>query len=205
MITVEPVVGLVVGSYSLRDALEAAFPAAWREILAHRLACRLTLHLPWQSYARLGYVVLRPEECWHRPHRNDLIVGITDGSKVTMSWPTLLGAMADDGDGDNVGYHEFAHVLDWDDGSSDGYVSGPHPRYYCDWIATIADARRAVADSLTEGCPLPAYAAKNDGELFAVATEWFFERPQELADRLPALYELLATCYRVDHVRPRRR
>jgi len=39
------------------------------------------------------------------------------------------------------------------------------------------------------------YGAKTEAEFFAVATEALFERPRELRERLPDLYEELAKFY----------
>ena len=42
------------------------------------------------------------------------------------------------------------------------------------------------------------YAGVNPGEFFAVATEVFFDRPQELAHAHPELYDVLGGFYRQD-------
>jgi Mlc titration factor MtfA (ptsG expression regulator) len=42
------------------------------------------------------------------------------------------------------------------------------------------------------------YAATNPTEFFAVATEHFFERPQELRDAHPSVYAELKAFYRQD-------
>ena len=45
---------------------------------------------------------------------------------------------------------------------------------------------------------LDEYGAENPAEFFAVATEAFFERPAELRERHPALYEELRAFYQQD-------
>ena len=45
------------------------------------------------------------------------------------------------------------------------------------------------------------YGATDIAEFFAVATEVFFERPEELGHEDPELYELLSTFYRQDPAR----
>jgi Mlc titration factor MtfA (ptsG expression regulator) len=42
------------------------------------------------------------------------------------------------------------------------------------------------------------YGATDPGEFFAVVSELFFEKPQALADRHPALYAELSAYYRSD-------
>jgi hypothetical protein len=44
------------------------------------------------------------------------------------------------------------------------------------------------------------YGATNPAEFFAVATETFFEKPQQLLKQHPALYEQLQRYYQVDPV-----
>ena len=45
---------------------------------------------------------------------------------------------------------------------------------------------------------LDEYGATNPAEFFAVATESFFERPSEMRERHPELYEQLKRFYRQD-------
>lgn len=227
----------------LRDALDAAFPRAWREILDRRVpfyrtlteaeqerledliqqfvltktfvgrgleitdemrvvvaaaACRLTLNLPWLEYTSIQHVTLRAERSWRSDRAH--VSGEANRWSVTLSWPALLRDMAGPDDGDNVGYHEFAHALDGADGSMDGEVQGPPSAQYLAWIEVITSARADVLRAVRTGLPPPidAYAGKSDAEVFAVATEWFFERPRRLTAALPALYALLRDFYRQD-------
>jgi Mlc titration factor MtfA (ptsG expression regulator) len=48
------------------------------------------------------------------------------------------------------------------------------------------------------GSFLDEYAAHDEAEFFAVASEAFFERPRDFAARMPALYEELRGYYRLD-------
>jgi hypothetical protein len=48
---------------------------------------------------------------------------------------------------------------------------------------------------------LDTYGTTNEAEFFAVTTECFFDRPVELRDRHPSLYELLCQYYRQDTAR----
>ena len=51
-----------------------------------------------------------------------------------------------------------------------------------------------------QGSLLDEYGATNPAEFFAVATETFFERPQEMQERHQELYQELANYYQVDPV-----
>ena len=61
----------------------------------------------------------------------------------------------------------------------------------------IANAHDDLARAVRSGVEpsIDAYAATSTAELFAVATEWFFDRPADLRARMPELYELLRDFY----------
>ena len=226
----------------LREALDAAFPRAWREVLERRVpfyralsedeqerledliqhfvltktfvgrglevtdemkvvvaaaACRLTLNLPWLEYANIGHVTLRAK-AWSV--RGVQVIGTCDRLGVELSWPSLVSGMEKADDGINVGYHEFAHALDAADGAFDGEAPRPPGGAFAPWAEVISLARKEVVDGVRSGLtsPIDAQAAKSDAELFAVATEWFFERPRDLSARFPAVYQLLRDFYRQD-------
>ena len=55
-----------------------------------------------------------------------------------------------------------------------------------------------------DGDVLDAYGATNPPEFFAVATETFFERPDQLRERHPELYAVLSRFYGLDLATPPR-
>ncbi len=168
------------------------------KVVVAAAACRLTMNLPWEDYAQLRHVSVHADEL--EGNAGQRVVGRGGRSKVTVSWSDLVGGLAEPDDGDNVGYHEFAHALDAADGSFDGEAQGPPTEIYRVWRQVMtsarAEVRRALAASVDP--PINAYAATDDAEFFAVATEWFFERPHDLRARLPAVYDLLCRFYRQD-------
>jgi Mlc titration factor MtfA (ptsG expression regulator) len=173
------------------------------KIVVAAAACRLTLNLPWEEYAHVSHVTLRADKSWRDGSKK--VIGLGGRRKVMLSWPSLLRDMAEPHDGNNVGYHEFAHALDGADGSMDGEAQGPPGSIYTVWTHVIASARADVVRALRSGLapPIDAYAAESDAELFAVTTEWFFEKPRELRAALPAVYSLLRDFYRQDLLAPR--
>jgi MtfA peptidase len=98
-------------------------------------------------------------------------------------------------DGHNVGLHELAHVLDFDDGRADG-IPGMLPwREVEGWLRVLHDEVRKIEEHQSV---LDGYGAKNEAEFFAVATETFFERPNLLRERHPELYAMLSKVYGQD-------
>ncbi len=97
-------------------------------------------------------------------------------------------------DGHNVSIHEWAHVLDLEDGFADG-VPGLAMGSLEGTRALLSDELERVRDG---GSALREYAGTNRAELFAVATEVFFERPETLEREHPELYGVLKSWLHVD-------
>ena len=114
---------------------------------------------------------------------------------VVLSWSAARrGAMQPEW-GHNVVYHEFAHRLDMLDGVTDGTPPLGDDDAVARWIAVCTAAFERVREGESVLRP---YAGTNPAEFFAVATELFFNRPQELAEFEPALYTELRAFYQQD-------
>lgn len=114
--------------------------------------------------------------------------------------PVLLSAEAvrrgwDRADGSNVVLHELAHLFDFDLEGADGVPSLIDPGSREAWVAL---AKREMALARQGRSLLRRYAATHPAELFAVATERFFERPGSLARRHPELFDALVALYNLD-------
>ena len=100
----------------------------------------------------------------------------------------------------NVVLHEFAHKLDYLSGDANGCPPLHRDVQTARWKATFLEAYDALCASVDADQPTPidAYAAESPAEMFAVATESFFEEPEHLRMVLPDLYRQLASFYRRD-------
>ncbi len=92
-------------------------------------------------------------------------------------------------DGHNTVLHEFAHLLDKADGATDGIPEYLLTRpYVLPWIKIM---HKTIQEMKHNGSrDIDFYGTTNDAEFFAVVTEYFFERPKELKEHHPQLYEL---------------
>ncbi len=119
---------------------------------------------------------------------------------IGLSWPDVLEGGRDPDDGFNLVYHEFAHALDMTGGTADGIPPLPNAAAERDWTATLHEELDALRRQRDAGrfIPLDDYALSDTAEFFAVATESYLERPRLLALRLPRLYGLLNSFYRLD-------
>jgi Mlc titration factor MtfA (ptsG expression regulator) len=119
---------------------------------------------------------------------------------IVLAWDDVRFGAADPNDGRNLVLHEFAHQLDFEDGSTDGMPlldTGLQAKSWARVFGEELEALRRAADA-GEVTLLDAYGAQDAAEFFAVATETFFERPAELARRHSRLYEELRRFYRQD-------
>jgi len=107
---------------------------------------------------------------------------------------SLLEGFARERDGTNVLIHELAHFFDLE-ARKGGLSFGSDRRKALSWTE-IVDAefqRHDFARSI-----LPAYAAQNQAEFFAVASEMFFENPGPLRAAHPGLFAILRDFYAQD-------
>ena len=118
----------------------------------------------------------------------------TEG-QVILAWTEVLAGAADPTDGRNVALHEFAHQIDQDSGVADGRPWRPTAAQRRRWATVMDDAFRRLQQE--PSTVIEPYGASDPAEFFAVVTEAFFERPQDLATEAPAVYGELAELYRL--------
>ncbi len=121
-----------------------------------------------------------------------------ESSRIILSWEDVLAAARAPGEGYNVALHEFAHYLD-----AEGLGLADGSRTISAWADDLADEFDALLAAVDRGeyTFLDPYAAEDEAEFFAVATEDYFERPVELLAAHPRLYELLREFYGLDPAR----
>ncbi len=110
--------------------------------------------------------------------------------EMILSQPSLRSSFIHPTDGHNTAIHEFAHLVDKADGSTDGVpeylLTNP---YVIPWVTrmhdTINEMKRKNHSDINQ------YGATNDAEFFAVISEYFFEKPEQLKDHHPELYDML--------------
>lgn len=119
---------------------------------------------------------------------------------VVLSWNDVLQGTSDTTDGRNIVYHEFAHQLDNESGSTEGAPLLPNREMLADWTRVLRAEYEALCAGVErrEDTFLDPYGAESPAEFFAVATEFFFELPVELQQRHPDLYGQLRLYYRQD-------
>lgn len=178
-------------------------------------ACLPVLRLGLAPYAGFKGIVVQPDVVVARRSRMDDI-GVVheydeelageamEGGPVMLSWRDVReGGRASLGtQGYNVVVHEFAHVLDMEDGIADGVPLLPTGITRAQWLAVLEPEferfeARVDQDPELESV-LDPYAATSIDEFFAVVSESFFVDPRGLAAEHASLYALLKQFYRQD-------
>lgn len=121
--------------------------------------------------------------------------GVMSG-KLVLSRPDLYQGFANSRDKQNVGIHEFVHLIDMADGECDGYPERLKEHAFS--VAWFELVRKKVNEIIDGNSNIREYGATNRAEFFAVASEYFFERPKLLKRKHPKLYEALCAVYKLD-------
>lgn len=122
------------------------------------------------------------------------VQGFQNSQYMRLSKAALEHGFRDALDQQNVGIHEFAHLLDEADGVIDGVPQAALPpellRPWVELMHREVDAIRAGKSEIND------YAGTSEAEFFAVVTEYFFEKPEKLQQQHPELYDLLTRAFR---------
>jgi len=147
-------------------------------VYPHAYVSREPIRLPDGTVSEVGQV--RLGQSWDR------------GSMV-LSWDDVQSGASDIHDGHNVVFHEFAHQLDHESDRGPGAPRLARRSMYLAWARVLGHEYTALLDDIEHHRKtfLDQYGATNAAEFFAVVTECFFEKPQQLRARHPELYEQL--------------
>ena len=174
-------------------------------------ASLLLLNMSYPRYSRARRILVYPRSFVPktvRLHRTGELVSpetLSAGEAwqsgvIVLGWDDVRrGARAPE-DGHNVVLHEFAHMLDAEDGRFDGMPvldTGSAVRAWAG-LMSAEFAEHVRKAELGEWTVLDPYGAENRAEFFAVATEAFFETPLQLRSDQPKLYQLLMDYFKLD-------
>jgi len=177
-------------------------------------ACLLQLGLPHDYYRNVESILVYPSTVVLPGHHLSVFervdTPLTENipilgqafvqGPVILVWDAVLHGARHPEQGHNVVYHEFAHKLDMLDGTADGTPPFSDNDQFAEWVKVCSHEFLRLRQLSTKGHKtfLDAYAATNEAEFFAVATEEFFDRPLALQKHSPDLYQVLRDYYRQD-------
>jgi Mlc titration factor MtfA (ptsG expression regulator) len=119
---------------------------------------------------------------------------------VILVWDAVAKHARHPEAGHNVVYHEFAHKLDMLDGAADGTPILESREAMNRWVDVCSNEFNSLRERVHKGKKtfLDAYGATNEAEFFAVATEFFFDKPVRMEEEEAELFDLLRDFYGQD-------
>jgi len=173
-------------------------------------ACLPTLYYKYFCYPSLKYIYVYPYTIILNQkntfngivsHEEFLISGEAVGESVVLVWNEAKKE-AYHNLGRNVIIHEFAHELDFEEGSIDGIPPIDHSMY-SEWNKMFLIEYNKFKNRLVKNRFLgkykliDKYAATNKAEFFAVLSEYYFMKPCILKKHFPNIYKELQNFYKV--------
>lgn len=157
-------------------------------------AITLVFHRPEWDYDNLREILIYQDAfdldnylvSRHKP----ILGAVGSQMPLILSLRHLTAGFRHPGDGFNLAYHEFAHIIDLHDvGSNTNPLHG---------LFAGALIRKEIKKIERGESILHDYAATNESEFFAVATEFFYEQPHVMREHHPELYATLSRLYNHD-------
>lgn len=180
--------------------LEEVTPHMQRVIAAQ--ACILLLRKPHNLYSKLRTIRLYPDTYIAIGENGEESIRLGESwstGSIVLSWASVVSGGRNSEDGHNVTIHEFSHQLDQADGAGDGVPTLQTRGCYREWATIMRPEfetliKRSAANKRTV---IDSYGAANPAEFFSVATETFYEKPEQLQKKHAKLYDILVKYYGV--------
>ncbi len=116
---------------------------------------------------------------------------------IKLSWPDFQHGYHDITDGRNLGVHELAHALKFENAINNGQSNFLNYRYLKLWNKIYAtEAQLGISNQSV----IRAYAYTNKFEFFASCLELFFELPEQLYAEKPHIYRCLRLLLKQDTI-----
>ena len=154
------------------------------------------------NYPNIKEVIIYPNYFnenldFHKKAKNRNIGGLVGNgrfdNKMILSRKALHHGFSNKTDKGNTGIHEFVHLLD----KLDGDIDGVPKILLCNtcmesWLDLVYKKMEAINNNKSD---IRNYGGVSKEEFFAVASEYFFERPMLLKRKHPDLYKMLEDCF----------
>ncbi|EHQ28733.1 M90 family metallopeptidase [Mucilaginibacter paludis] len=162
---------------------------------------------PEWKYQNLTNVILYPDtfdQEFQFEGENRNILGMVGSGymngQMLLSRAALTKGFSDQAGKENAAIHEFVHLLDKSDGATDGVPENLMPHEYAmPWLQMMHREMHRIEEGKSDINP---YALTNEAEFLAVASEYFFEKPQQFQTKHPEIYRQLSQIFGQDPVAP---
>ncbi len=120
---------------------------------------------------------------------------------VVLNWQDVHRASVRPFEGHHLVIHEFAHQLDMINGPwADGFPPLPNHVNEDDWRKALQAEFETACEIVRQGDSvlIDDYGLTNLSEFFAVASELYFQTPENLSKYHPGVFDLLLDFYQLD-------
>ena len=115
---------------------------------------------------------------------------------MILSKPALHQGFENQNSKNNVGIHEFIHLLDKADGATDGVPAVLMQRQFViPWLKLMHEEIKRIKTHQSDINP---YGATNEAEFLSVVSEYFFNQPELFERNHPELLRLLEKVFHQD-------
>ena len=173
-------------------------------------ACILLLKRDKRCFPRFTTILIYPDTYVSKEVKSDGLIVVHEESvrageswyrgPVVLSWADVMRGSLNNSDGHNVVLHEFAHKLDEENEIMNGLPVLRDSSHYAEWAEVLSKEFDSLLIRVDRGTNsvIDAYGAVSPSEFFAVATESFFEKPLQMKNKLPDLYQQFRRFYNLD-------
>lgn len=116
--------------------------------------------------------------------------------KMILSRKALHHGFSNKTDKGNTAIHEFVHLIDKMDDNIDGVPEVLMQNVNAiPWLKLVHDKMEEINNDTSD---IRAYGGTKQAEFFAVASEYFFERPKLMKRKHPELFKMMTACFRIE-------
>jgi Mlc titration factor MtfA (ptsG expression regulator) len=155
-------------------------------ILLSAAAIQITFGLENYMLSYFKYLQIHPEE-YFAANSFRVLAGHVQGNSITIAFNQLLKGNQIANDGSNVGLHEMAHALYYQE-----IIINQTPHDSFDYLfEKVLEEGEEVYAFKHKNTLFSDYAFKELQEFWAESVEIFFEKPQQMQQFFPELFEII--------------
>ncbi len=159
-------------------------------VLVSAAAIQLSFGLRDFHLSFYRYIRIQPAE-YIADHSFKILAGNVSNNTITVAWNHFLHGYAHKTDGSNLGLHEMSHALYF----QKLVIDGKFARGFCNQYKCMEEACRQafLEESSGKKNLYSSYADTDLQEFWAETVELFFEKPSELQNHYPLVFDAV-TC-----------
>jgi len=155
-------------------------------VLISAAAVQISFGLDEYELPHYNYIRVHKEE-YFAVNSLRILAGNVEDNCITLAWTHLLKGFYDYEDGNNVGLHEMAHALYY----QEMIVEKDEPGFINNFSLLMNDGEGVLQQKQCPHNLYTAYAFTNLQEFWAVSVELFFEKAEHLQNAYPNIFNHL--------------